>query len=246
MSSKYSQERNEGSSASRREFIRTASVATVGLVAAGAMGAPLTEVPVRLVDDWRGQQIRQYFLTIVGENTRLGYDLAKYFERASIRRTRSSLPNAPSVFHASYASDVIVLAPERFDQVRSGAYIRAANWVYYDHVAPRPFKDVTIDEMRCSLHPAIVDRFDAVPFPCGERTRFDPSWEAQYQATLEYYRKYHDTNDIDFSQCELEYVRPANTMARVGAKKPSIMTFTIADKTTTPIRRAQLFGPDAA
>jgi hypothetical protein len=211
-----------------------------------AFGEPLTAQPIPLMDDWRGLQIRQYVLTIVGPNTSLGSQLADYFDRAYIRAPYDSLPGDVTPFHARFAANVILVGDRLESQIQSGAYFRAENWIYHDSMRPRPYKDLSIDEMRCSLHPAIVRRYGAVPFPCGLREPFNAGFEDLYQATLDFYRNYHKSDDIDFDKCELDYVRPAQTMARLRAGKPAITTFGIVDRTSAPIKRAQLFGPEAA
>ncbi|HKR67115.1 MAG TPA: twin-arginine translocation signal domain-containing protein [Thermoanaerobaculia bacterium] len=247
MSSTIQIREREGRGVSRRDFLRTVPVAVAGAaLGLDAFARPLTLQPIRLVEDWRGQTIREYVLTIVGVNTRFGYDMAKFLDTACMRSAYDyeRLPGNVSDFHIERSSRVIVLGPERSSQIQSGAYVRTANWIYHDSVWPRPFKDLTVDEMRCSLEPETVDRLGAVPFPCGERIPFNTAYEEAYQWAIDHYRKYYDTNGIDLAKCDLEYLRPAQTMPRLNAGRKPVVTVGIVEPKTQ--KRALLFGPEAA
>jgi hypothetical protein len=182
---------------------------------------------------------------VLADDRRAQAEMARFLDGAMIARTWERLPGDVTPFHAQFSTTLVIVGGNREMRNGSGAYLRTSSWIYYDSESPRDYKDVNEDEMRCSLTPAVQRRYAGVPFPCGLRQRFAGQEQLSdaYKRTLEFYNRYHD---LDADACELEYVRPAQTMARLNEGRRPITTFGIVDKTKDPITRAQLFGPEAA
>lgn len=243
---------HEERGASRRKFLKTASVASAGaLFAAGFGSSIIAAEKVHLLEHQVGQQMAEFILAVLGK-TGARRDMANFLETAYLARANYSLPGDVSAFHQEFAHRYIIIGGRRDVRTASGVFLTANSWVFYDSESPRPFKDVNAHEMRCSLNPAIVYRYEGIPFPCGPREPFrgDHRINEAYQRTLDFYDRYHNSlsgdDKLNLSTCELEYVRPAQSAARFRDRRPSITTFGVVDKTKDPIQRAQLFGPEAA
>lgn len=235
----------DGRGVSRRTMLRAIPMAIGGAIFADVLATPLLADygAVRLTDCDLGLLARNYLIGVAGPNSRQGYDMAKYLDSAWIQRTGRRLPGSVSTFHADYAWDHVIIQQRRESQTQSGAYVRTDRWIYYDSESPRDFKDVNTAEMACALEPEIIHRLEGIPFPCGPRRQFVGGWEREYQATLDLYRNYHK---VDLGKLDLEYVRPAQTMARLEkGKQDPVFTFGVVDKESAPIKRALLFGPEA-
>lgn len=221
---------------SRRDFIITATVGAGVLMIAGeamAQRPALSSGPL-------GTLVYKYLRTAGA-----GEDLLDAIVRAGIDFGRPAFlePSGEvSSFHIAYSAQWRIVAYPIESRLPSGAYVRIERAILHDSISPRPFKDVNEHEMRCALIPEVRDRFDGVvPFPCGPREPFTGAWRKTFDMTVDFYRNYHN---VDAGNCNIDYIRPAQTVARIDADRPPVASFGVSTK-TAPIQRSLLFAPDA-
>jgi hypothetical protein len=221
---------------SRRRFIAAATAgAGVLMIAADALALrpALGSSPI-------GVLVYDYLRTAGA-----GADLLNVIKNAGIDLGRPAYLHPSeevSSFHIAYSAQWRIVAYPVESRLPSGAYVRIERAVYHDSVSPRPFKDVNEHEMRCALIPEVRDRFDGVvPFPCGPREPYTPEWRQTFDMTVDLYRNFHN---VDVSGCNLDYIRPAQTVARINRDRPPVVSFGVSTK-TAPIQRSLLFAPDA-
>jgi hypothetical protein len=221
---------------SRRYFITAATVGAGALMFAGQAAAQrpaLSRGPL-------GALVTDYLRT-----AGVGEDLLDVIKGAGIDFGQPAFLNATSEvssFHIAYSAQWRIVAYPVESRLPSGAYVRIERAILHDSISPRPFKDVNEHEMRCALIPEVRGRFDGiVPFPCGPREPFSGAWRDTFEMTVDFYRNYHN---IDAGNCNIDYIRPAQTVARINADRPAVPSFGVSTK-TAPIQRSLLFAPDA-
>lgn len=221
---------------SRRHFLTAATVGAGALMIAGqamAQRPALSSGPL-------GALVYDYLRTAGA-----GEDLLDLIARAGIDFGRPALLNASgevSSFHIAYSAQWRIVAYPIESRLPSGAYVRIERAILHDSISPRPFKDINEHEMRCALIPEVRDRFDGiVPFPCGPREPFTGEWRKTFEMTVDFYRNYHK---VDARNCNIDYIRPAQTVARINADQPPVASFGVSTK-TAPIQKSLLFAPDA-
>lgn len=221
---------------SRRNFITAATVGAGALLIAGeamAQRPALRSGPLgALVYDYlRTAGASEDLLDVIA---RAGVD----FSGPAFLRADGEVSN----FHIAYAAQWQIVAYPVESRLPSGAYVRIERAILNDSISPRPFKDVNEHEMRCALIPEVRDRFDGiVPFPCGPRVPFTTEWRRTFETTVDFYRNYHN---VDAGNCNIDYIRPAQTVARINADRDPVASFGVSTK-TAPIQRSLLFAPDA-